>query len=519
MTLLNPWILFALVPLYFIYKKNIKTDTTRQTHLLYLSLLFMIIAASRPALTHTPVNQKFKAQDYIIALDASYSMQADDIKPSRYIAAKEAIQELLKLHPKDRFTLFVFTSNALLISPPTTDTTLTMQALNAINPNYILTKSTSLLHLFETISKISLQKKKLIIFSDGGDEHDITTLAKILKQNNITPYIVATATQKGATLKKDGKYLKDSHAALVVSRINPMLKDLINTSNGKYYELTSQDIIHQLSKEITAHKNKKELTLKVKSYYELFAIPLTIALFLYFIAVTKIHQLYIFLPLLLFPYKADALLLDFHHLSNAHKEFEQKQYHKAALDFSKVTPSVKSYYNIASAYYKAKEYKNALRYFTQIKTGNKKIKQAVLYDIANCAVHLKEYDVARDYYIKALALGYDKDALYNLNLLQKYKLRTSKNITKKESPRQSQKRGQKEKQKQKQKQKKSQNQNKGGSSSSRKSIQSTNGQGGHKKKKNSSYIVKQKNKQNNYKMAYKAYEIINKGYADEKEPW
>lgn len=515
MTLLNPWVLFGLVPLYFIYKKHISIEAKRQIHLLYLALFFMIVAASRPALTHNVVNQKFNAENYIVALDASYSMQANDLKPSRYTLAKKAIKKLLKLHPKDRFTLFAFTSNALLISPPTTDTTLGIQALDSLNPNYILTKSTSLLHLFKTVSKISQQKKKLIIFSDGGDEHDLGRLVSLLKKNNITPYMVATATHKGAVLKKDGKYIKDTHAVLVVSRINPMLKDLVNASNGKYYELTSLNIINKLSDDLREDTDKKDRIIKVQSYQELFTIPLVIALFLYFIAVTKIHQLYIFLPLILLPYKANAALLDFYHLTNANKNFKQKQYHQSALDFSKIEPSVVSYYNIATAYYKAGEYKNALRYFTQIKTAHKNIKQAILYDIANCAVHLKKYDAAKDYYIRALALGEDKDALYNLRLLQKQKLKTSKNIAKKESHKQSHK----QKQKTKQKEKKSQSKSKGASSSNRKSIQSTNGQGGNKKKQKTVSLIKQKNKQNKYKMAYKAYEIINKGYANEKEPW
>ncbi|WP_457746034.1 VWA domain-containing protein [Sulfurimonas sp.] len=515
MIFLNPWVLFGLIPLYFIYKKHINTEAKRQIHLLYLALFFMLFAISRPALIHNELNQKFKAADYIVALDASYSMQADDLQPSRYIVAKLAIKKLLELHPKDRFTLFAFTSNALLISPPTTDTPLALQALDTLNPHYILTKSTNLLHLFETVAKISQQKKKLIIFSDGGDEHDIHKLITLLKQNAITPYIVATATHKGAVLKKNGKYIKDTHSALVVSKINPMLKDLAAASHGKYYELTSQSVIDKLSNDLRDNTDKKELTMQVKSYRELFFIPLGIALFLYFIAVTKIHQLFIFLPFFLLPYKVDAGMLDFIYLQNAHKQFQQKQYHQAALNFAELEPSVASYYNTATAYYKAGEYKNALHYFRQIKTADAKIKQAIFYDIANCAVHLKKYDIAKIYYVKALALGKDNDALFNLRLLQKQRYKTSKDVLKNERHKQkNQHKSSKE-----QKEQKSQSESKGASSSNRKSIQSTNGQGGTTKKQKTSILIKQKNRPNKYKMAYKAYEIINKGYANEKEPW
>ena len=65
-----------------------------------------------------------------------------------------------------------------------------------------------------------MKQKNLILFSDGGDEHDIAALAKIAKQKGIIPYIVATATQKGAALKHNGKYIKNQNDAIVWSQGN-----------------------------------------------------------------------------------------------------------------------------------------------------------------------------------------------------------------------------------------------------------------------------------------------------------
>ena len=188
MSFLNSWIFFALIPLYFLYKKDSKTakstlfmqenrSETKQGKLLFLTLAFLIVALARPVLQNSLEEEKFDAQEYIIALDASYSMQADDVQPSRYEAAKTLIKELIHSHPKDRFSLLAFTSNTLLISPPTTDGTISTMALDALDPANILTKSTELKQLFETVSKMPLQKKNLIIFSDGGDETDVDFLA------------------------------------------------------------------------------------------------------------------------------------------------------------------------------------------------------------------------------------------------------------------------------------------------------------------------------------------------------
>jgi len=480
----------------------------------------MIIAMAQPALKHALHDEKFDSQDYIIAIDASYSMQANDLKPSRYEMAKKAIKKLLKLHPKDRFTLFAFTSKALLIAPPTTDTAISIDALNALNPRYILTKSTSLHNLFNTIAKSSFKQKKLIIFSDGGDEHDVSSLVSILKKNNIIPYFVATASQKGAALQKDGAYLKNANNALVISKINPSLEEIASRSDGKYYELSSLDIINTLSDDIANNQTHKKAKIKVQSYKELFYIPLAIALVLYFMSITKIHQIFVFLPLLLiYPHKADAGLLDFHYLTQAKHYYKTKEYLQSARAFDDMSPSFRSYFNAGTAYYKAKQYHTALKYFSLLKTPNKRLKALVYYDIANCAVHLMQYERAQKYYMASLALHEDKDALYNLNLLRKMHRATRPSPP--NSLKNKNKKHEKKATKIKSKHSKEKKNNKSaGSSTNRSAQKSKNGAGGNKKKHKTTSVKKKKEKTNaTYKMGYKAYELINKGYTDEKEPW
>ncbi|MBU0631605.1 VWA domain-containing protein [bacterium] len=530
MTFLYPFIIIALVPLYLMYKRGMqnikestledKKSTLRQIRFLYLTLGLILIAMSRPVIENSAVDQKFDAKDYIIAIDASYSMQADDIKPTRYEAAKEAIKELIRLHPRDRFAIFAFTSNALLISPPTTDTAISMNALNALNPEYILTKSTNLKQLFSTIAKSSHNKKNLIIFSDGGDESDLNVLASICKKNSIIPYIVASASKNGTALKKDGRYIKDQYSSLVISRINPILEDLAGKCGGKYYELESSSTLGELAEDISSQsaKSNKE-SVKVKSYRELFFIPLLFAILLFFATVTKLHQLYLLIPFLFLPNPSDANMLDFHHLKKADESFKEQRYLDSAKEFQKVTPSVKSYFNIATAYYKAGHYKKALEYFDMIQTSSKEIKQKIFYDMAGCAVKLKRYDRAEVYYQQALALGEDEDALFNLTLLQKLHLRTGVNIVDMLPPKDAQTKKNSSKKTGTQKDEKKEG---GGKSNSNSQAgESSNGASDAKKgdTKKAEQNEEKQSQKNEYKMGYRSYEMINKGYTDEKEPW
>lgn len=519
MTLINAWVLFGLIPLYYIYKKHSAQQNSRQIHLLYLALFFMFLAMARPALKDSLNSEKFNSQDFIIALDASYSMMANDIKPNRYEAAKKLIKNLVQKHPKDRFTIFVFTSNALLISPPTTDNEISIMALDALNPKFILTKSTNLKNLFLQVAKLPMKQKNLIIFSDGGDEHDVSDIAKIAKKNSIIPYIVATGTQRGAALKKNGKYIKNTNDSIVISKINPILPDLANATHGKYYQLKSLHNINTLSNEITNQQSKKT-DIQVQSYKELFYIPLILAIVLYFFSITKLGQKFLLIAplLLLFPNKIPADVLDFYHIKKAKQAYSVKNYKEAATQFHALYASPQSYFNLASTYYKLGKYKAAAKIFSEIRTREKALKQKIYYDLGNCALKLKKYNKAKKYYIDALAFGEDGDALHNLNLLYKLHLTTKEDITKilPKNVNHSKKQNSKENSETKNKK----NNSAGSKSSSQSASSQAKGGGSNKKGKKKETVSQTLKKQKGiYKFTYKAYEKINKGYTDEKEPW
>jgi Ca-activated chloride channel family protein len=512
MTLLYPWMLFFLLPLFLLYKDDSFSSQRykkRQKKLLYLALVFIILALSRPVITKSLSQEKFDAQDFIIALDASYSMQADDIKPSRYAVAKKNIAILLKKLNRDRFSIFAFTTNTILISPPTTDTTISIQALNALQPKYILTKGTSLQSLFQTISKTSYDIKRLIIFSDGGQEHDLQKLIQLCKKNQIKPYIIAVGSTRGSTLKRRGKILKDENNRLVISRINPILRPLALSCGAEYYALHSdKDISDKIISDITKNKHSKETKVEVATYRELFFYPLFIATLLFFLAVTKFHQLYTLIALLFVTQPLQSsILFDFHNKKAA----------KSAEDFLKMTPSVASYYNAAVTYYKTKQYKKAIELFTQIESTNPKIKQRIYYNMGNCAVKLKKYDRAKIYYKKALAMGFDNDAYENLLQLYKLKLKEGVDISNMlPKNKVNKKTGAKKSQQKKKKSSKN-----SASNANQKASQKSAGSGSSRSKKEKKQNLQKNRSQNQaqYKIGYKAYELINKGYTNEKQPW
>ncbi len=532
MSFLYPFVFFLFAPLYFLYKHN-ETPTSRykkrEKLLLFLSLAFILLALARPVLLDTLNKQKFDSQDFIIAIDASFSMQADDLQPTRYEVAKGKLKEILTALPQNRFAIFAFTSNAILISPPTTDTAISLLALEALDPKFILTKGTSLKELLKTISKVSHEEKKLIIFSDGGEERDLEVLVDLAKKNKIIPFVVATGSKNGALLSQDDKKLKDEKNNLVISRINPILKDFAMLSKGAYYLLDSQNsnVASKIMADMRNDKDKsRKADISVLSYTQLYYFPLLLSIIFFLMAVTKIHQIYVFLPLLFFPNQADSSLLDFYHIEKANGEFEKASYARSAQEFEKATPSPWSYYNRGVSLYKAKNYKEAAEIFASVQTKDEKLKQKIFYNLGNCAVKIGKYERAKIYYRKALNLGEDADSHFNLTLLYRLDLKEKADVSnmfpKNEVEKKTDANKKENLKKDKEKQEK-EKQEKSGSSSSKanqKAAQSSNGSSDSQGKKEKKALKKtDKTIDSKYKIGYKAYELINKGYTDEKRPW
>ena len=454
MSFLYPEYLALIIPI-VIYLLQNSFKLKIRMHLIIL--IFVLLSLSRPVVDKYEQNSALKGRDIVIALDISHSMQADDVKPNRYEFAKSCIKELLTKNPNDNIMLIAFTTNQLLLSPPTTDHQLIFIALDSLDLDYILTKGTSLKSLFLKLISMDITDKNLILITDGGDEVDADELVDILDGQTKTLSILALGDASGSTIKNaDNTLLKDADGNLVISRINPLLQELATKLDANYVE-ASKSVLESV--EILDKKLQKSDELfykKEHNYFELYQVPLFIAIVLFFMLHTK---------------WAKYLLIAFAFLS---VNIEAS---------SEVT--LQSKILKANRYYKQKDYEKALKIYISIKTTSPTIKQALYYNTANCFTMLGNYNDAKVFYAKSLQLFDDEDAKFNL-----------KQIALKQN----------KKPKDDGKTLKSSKQN----SSAKGDFEKDN------KKNNKSKVQDAKQK---YKISSKTYELINKGYIYENKPW
>jgi len=511
MNILYPSLLWMLLPLavLMVYRPKVFSDTV---HLIILML--MVIALSRPVLEQTPQIQKIEAKDVIIALDVSYSMRADDIKPNRYEYAKAVIDNFIQNNVNDNITLIAFTTNPLLLSPPTTDHQLISLALRSLQTDNILTHGTSLKKLLDKVASLPINDKNLILITDGGEETGLQTLQEIIEAHAIHPIILAMGTATGSTIPKtDGTLLKDAKDNLVVSHINPLLQNLAANGSGEYFLAsgTAKADVKKLQDAIDTSVTQKNLIEKNShSYTELYPLPLLMALILFILLHTKgVKYLLIFAALA--GTQASASWLDTYRLQHAYESYSKADYNTTVQTLDHIaTTSLQSRYAQANSAYKLGEYNKALKLYRSIQSTSPQIKQKLYYNIANCYTMLSKYDKARSYYTKALQLGDDEDAKVNLALIANLK-------EKKESL------GIANPQSQESSSSKSDDKDNNEASKERSEDQPSSGSGDggsmqrQKNKEKMKLIQDYQNKEQ--PMSSKAYEMINKGYINEKQPW
>jgi len=511
MTLLFPSFVWLLLPLGVLLWSSSR-KLIPMVHLIVLMLI--VIALSRPVQEEVLQEASIEAKDIIIALDVSYSMMADDIAPTRYEFAKKTITALLESNPGDNIMLIAFTTNPLLLSPPTTDHALINIALQNLNPEFILTKGTSLEKLFKKLTTIKSGQKNLILITDGGEERNLEKLTSQINNADISLTILALGSTQGTTIKKrDGTALKDKEGNLVISRINPLLETLSTSVSGEYLTAsnTAKTTADTLNDALKSAKEAEQHIEKMQRHYrELYQFPLALAILLFIMVHTRAVK-YLLILFALLGIQAQASFFDTCHLNQAYDNYLRSDYNETQRELKKIkVRSLQSQMTLGDTFYKQRAFKKAISVYKSIRSTSPATKQQLYYNIANAYAMLESYDKAKTYYTKALQLGNDEDAAHNLRIIALLSDQKSAQL------------GIAHPQSQDSSSSKSESQEPSDEESRDEDQPSSGGSGGgesqtEKEKKEGKLTIDENAQQQ--PLGSKVYELINEGYIREKQPW
>lgn len=288
-----PYLLFLLLllPLMFFYQRYY--DKKKATNIIYsdlsqfatarktfklrirklpdylrmLAVAVLVIAIARPQLSISTDEKSIEGIDIVLALDISTSMLAEDFKPNRLESAKNVAKEFIENRKSDNIGIVVFAGEAYTKCPSTIDHKVLLDLLSSTESGHIddgTAIGDGLATAINRVKDTKTKSKVIILITDGVNNMgaiDPITAASIAKEYNIRVYTIGIGKKGHAPYPYYTPFGKQ-YQNVEVKIDEELLKEVANTTGGKYFRSTKNSSLQEIFKEIdTMEKTKIDVSL------------------------------------------------------------------------------------------------------------------------------------------------------------------------------------------------------------------------------------------------------------------
>ena len=260
--------------------------------LFIVALLLIIVGFARPQISSIDKDITVEVIDIVLVLDTSSSMLAEDFKPNRLEAVKDAAKEFIKNRSGDRIGLLVFGKDTFIQCPLTIDYSVLNNLLSEVTvmePKYDGTAiGVAIANGVNRLRNSDSESKVIILLSDGSNNVgsiDPISAAKIAKEYNIKVYTIGAGTNQSITQIPGRGFVRNEID-------EDTLKGIAEVTNAKYFRATDKKSLSGIYTEID-NLEKSEITVSYfSSYQEIYIWFLIIGFF--FLIISEILRAYYF---------------------------------------------------------------------------------------------------------------------------------------------------------------------------------------------------------------------------------
>ncbi len=227
--------------------------------LLVLAILGAAAAIVQPRWGRSQETVKRKGVDVVLVLDASLSMGAHDVSPSRMAVAKTLVRRLVRAMPGNRVALVGAEGQGLVLAPLTTDVAVLDLLLDGLEPGSLPTPGTELGDALDQVVRLfppgGKTHRAAILISDGEDHGGgLEKRLAALSQAGVAVHAIGVGTPAGAPVPipgQPGANKRQGDGSLVVSRLHEEVLERIARATGGVY-LRATDPARDLSSVVRA---------------------------------------------------------------------------------------------------------------------------------------------------------------------------------------------------------------------------------------------------------------------------
>jgi len=267
--------------------------TTKQYlfHLLFvlrlLAIGLLIVALARPQTSTRRQDVTIEGIDIVMAVDISGSMLAEDFRPNRLAAAKDVATEFIAGRPNDRVGLVIFSGETFTQCPLTTDHTVLLNLFEDVKSGMIEDGTAIGDGLATAVNRLKESKaisKVIILLTDGENNMgalDPVSAAEIAEMYGIRVYTIGVGSIGTAPYPVQTPFGKQ-YQNIDVKIDEPMLRQIAEMTDGKYFRATNNKKLGEIYQEIDALEKSKIDVTEFRKKNEEF-LPLVIAAALFFL--------------------------------------------------------------------------------------------------------------------------------------------------------------------------------------------------------------------------------------------
>lgn len=282
MLLANPeylWLLLVLIPLiaFYLWKQRnsrpaMEVSTTQpfakmprsyKEYLLHFQFILrlatitcLIIVLARPQTRDKWSTSSTEGTDIILALDISTSMLARDFKPDRFEAAQQVATKFVAGRESDNMGVVIFAGESYTAVPMTTDRSLLTNYIKDIHIGMLQDGTAIGDGLATSINRIkegNAKSKSIILLTDGSNNAGKVapiTAAEIAKKFGIKVYTIGIGRNGMAPYPAQDALGRITYVDMPVVIDEATLKTIAQTTGGKYFRATDNDVLQRIFDEI-----------------------------------------------------------------------------------------------------------------------------------------------------------------------------------------------------------------------------------------------------------------------------
>jgi len=243
-----------------------------------IALVLLVVALAGPQSIHARDTTEVSGIEIILTLDMSLSMEAADIRPTRFEATKSVVRDFINRRPNDRIGAVVFGRDAYTLLPLTTDREALRNALRGLQLDQIDGRGTAIgnaVGVSLNRLKRSRAKSKVIILLTDGESNagnvSPSQAAELASAMGVKIYPILMGVSDTAPVQQGRGIFGQAIFGTANYPVNPdLLEEMASKTGGEFFLVSDREALEQSFHQILDQLEKTDIEDAGRMYTDLF---------------------------------------------------------------------------------------------------------------------------------------------------------------------------------------------------------------------------------------------------------